>query len=79
LTGKLGFSGSAYKLSVPGNPGETIELKALAAGGMPELRFAADIKRVAEELKKRGLEVKITGGVPEVRDPDGTALSFSER
>lgn len=79
LTGKLGFSGSGYKLSVPGNPGETIELKPLAAGATPELRFAADLKRVAEELKKRGLEVKIVNRVPEVRDPDGTVISFSER
>jgi hypothetical protein len=30
-------------------------------------------------LKKRGLEVKIVGGVPEVRDPDGTVIRFSER
>jgi catechol 2,3-dioxygenase-like lactoylglutathione lyase family enzyme len=79
LTGKLGFSGSGYKLGVPGTPGETVELKPSVPGAMPELRFAADPKRAAEELKKRGLEVKTVGGVPEVRDPDGAALSFSER
>ena len=79
LTGKLGFSGSAYKLGVPGNPAETIELRPLAAGATPELRFAADPKRVIEELKKRAIEVKIVNGVPEVRDPDGTVISFSER
>jgi catechol 2,3-dioxygenase-like lactoylglutathione lyase family enzyme len=79
LIGKLGFSGSGYKLSVPGAPGETVELKLRAAGEMPELRFAADPKRAAEELKKRGLEVKLAGGVTEVRDPDGTSISFSKR
>jgi catechol 2,3-dioxygenase-like lactoylglutathione lyase family enzyme len=79
FTGKLGFSGSGYKLSVPGVPGETVELKARVAGETPELRFAADPKRATEELKKRGLEVKIVGGVPEVRDPDGTVIRFSER
>ncbi|MGD0667336.1 MAG: VOC family protein [Bryobacteraceae bacterium] len=79
FTGKLGFSGSGYKLSVPGNAAETIELRPPAAGAMPELRFAANPKQAAGELKTRGLEVKITGGIPEVRDPDGTVISFSER
>jgi catechol 2,3-dioxygenase-like lactoylglutathione lyase family enzyme len=76
---KLGFSGSGYKLSVPGAPSETIELKPDTLAGMLELRFAANPKRSADELKKRGLEVKLTGGIPEVRDPDGTAIAFSER
>jgi hypothetical protein len=49
------------------------------AGETPEIRFAADPKRAAAELKRRGLEVKIAGGVTEVRDPDGTAIDFSER
>jgi len=79
FVGKLGFQGSGYKLSLPGAPGETVELKLRVAGGMPELRFAADPKRAAAELKKRGLEVKLVDGVPEVRDPDGAAISFSER
>ncbi|MFY9724158.1 MAG: VOC family protein [Bryobacteraceae bacterium] len=79
FTGKLGFSGSGYKLSAPGTPAETIELRPPVAGAMPELTFAANPKRAAEELKKRGLELKITGGVPEVRDPDGTVICFSER
>ena len=79
FVGKLGFQGIGYKLSLPGTPGETVELKPRVPGETPELRFAADPKRAAEELKKRGLEVKIVGGVPEVRDPDGTAIYFSER
>jgi catechol 2,3-dioxygenase-like lactoylglutathione lyase family enzyme len=78
FTGKLGFSGSAYKLGVPGNPGETIELKPRTTSSAPELRFAADPKRAVDELKKRGLEVTLKGGVPEVRDPDGTIVSFDE-
>ncbi len=77
--GKLGFSGSGYTLALPGTPDETVELKPRVPGEMPELRFAADPKRAAHELKKRGLEVKLTGGVPEVRDPDGTVISFRER
>jgi catechol 2,3-dioxygenase-like lactoylglutathione lyase family enzyme len=81
FTGKLGFAGNehAYKLAVPGNPAETIELKARAANAPLELGFAADPKRAAEELKKRGLEVKLADGVAEVRDPDGTVVCFSER
>jgi len=77
--GKLGFQGSGYVLSLPGTPGETVELKLRVPGGTPEIRFAADPKRAADELKKRGLEVKLSGGVPEVRDPDGTLISFSGR
>ena len=77
--GKLGFSGSGYVLSLPGTPGETVELKPRVAGETPEIRFAADPKRAAAELKRRGLEVKMAGGVTEVRDPDGTAIDFSER
>lgn len=72
---KLGF-GNGDKLAVPGNPAETIELRAAAAGAMPELTFAADPKRAAEELKKRGLEFKMDGKIPQVRDPDGTVISF---
>jgi catechol 2,3-dioxygenase-like lactoylglutathione lyase family enzyme len=79
FTGKLGFSASGYKLGVPGTPGETIELKPSVPGAIPELRFAADPKRAAAELKKRGLDVKLSGGVPAVRDPDGVAISFSDR
>ncbi|MGO9230643.1 MAG: VOC family protein [Bryobacteraceae bacterium] len=77
--GKLGFSGSGYKLGAPGKPGETVELKPQAADTMPELTFAADPKRAAEELKKRGLEVKLAGGIAEVRDPDGAVIFFTER
>ena len=76
---KLGFSGSGDKLSLPGSPGETVELKPRVPGEVPEIRFAADPKRAAEDLKKRGLEVKLVGGVAEVRDPDGSVISFSER
>lgn len=75
---KLGFSGAGYRLSVPGNPGETIELKPWTEGAKPELRFAADPARAAEELKKRGIEVKVSAGVAEVRDPDGTAIVFAK-
>jgi catechol 2,3-dioxygenase-like lactoylglutathione lyase family enzyme len=81
FTGRLGFAGTdhTYKLVVPGSPAETIELKTQAANATPELRFAADPKRAAEELKKRGLDVKLADGVAEVRDPDGAVISFSER
>jgi catechol 2,3-dioxygenase-like lactoylglutathione lyase family enzyme len=79
FTGKLGFQGSGYKLSVPGNPSEAIELRPAAGGGMTALQFAADPKRTARELKKRGLEVKTAGGVAEVRGPDGVILFFSNR
>ena len=79
FNGKLGFEGSGYKLGVPGVPSEVVELKQRADGETPELRFAANPKRAADELKKRGLEVRIAGGVPEVRDPDGAVISFSER
>ena len=79
FTGKLGFSGSGYKLGAPGNPGETVELKPQAADAVPELTFAADPKRAAEELKKRGLAVKLASGVAEVRDPDGAVIRFTER
>jgi len=77
--GKLGFSGSGDKLSVPGDPDETIELRPWTEAAKPELRFAADPQRAAEELKKRGLEVKIAGGIAEVRDPDGTVIVFAEK
>jgi catechol 2,3-dioxygenase-like lactoylglutathione lyase family enzyme len=77
--GKLGFLGDGYRLGLPGRSDETIEIKPQTAGAMPEITFAADSKRAAEELKKRGLEVKLAGGVAEVRDPDGTVIRFCER
>jgi catechol 2,3-dioxygenase-like lactoylglutathione lyase family enzyme len=76
FTGKLGFQGSGYKLTVPGAPGEAVELKPAAGGGTVALQFEADPERAAGELKKRGLEVKMTGGIAEVRDPDGVSLRF---
>jgi catechol 2,3-dioxygenase-like lactoylglutathione lyase family enzyme len=79
FVGKLGFSGSGYRLGVPGKPDETIEIQPLVAGAVPELTFAADPKWVAGELKKRGLEGKLAGGGAEVRDPDGTVIRFCER
>jgi catechol 2,3-dioxygenase-like lactoylglutathione lyase family enzyme len=79
FTGKLGFAGSGYKLSAPGNEAETIELKPEAAGAAPELTFAADPKRAAAQLRKRGLDVRLAGGAAEVRDPDGAIVRFSER
>jgi len=77
--GKLGFLGNGYKLGIPGKSDETVEIRALVAGAAPEIVFAAEPKRAAEELKKRGLEVKLAGGVAEVRDPDGTVIRFCER
>jgi catechol 2,3-dioxygenase-like lactoylglutathione lyase family enzyme len=77
--GKLDFLGNGYTLGLPGKSDETIEIKPQTAGAGPEITFAADSKRTAEELKKRGLEVKLARGAAEVRDPDGTIIRFCER
>ena len=79
LEGKLGFQGSGLKLGVPGMPGERVEIAPLASGRKPSLTFAADPSRAAEELKKRGLEVESSGGIPVVRDPDGASIGFRAR
>ena len=79
FAGKLGFLGTGYKLGVPGNPAEAIEIRPQTAGAAAEIAFAADPKRVAGELRKRGLDVKLSGGAAEVRDPDGTVIRFTAR
>jgi catechol 2,3-dioxygenase-like lactoylglutathione lyase family enzyme len=79
FAGKLRFFGNGYKLGVPGNPAETIEIRPLTAGAAAEIAFAADPKRVAGELRKRGLDANVAGGAAEVRDPDGTVIRFTTR
>src|ERR1035438_9811675 len=75
FVGKLGFQGIGYKLSLPGTPGETVELKPRVPGETPELRFAADPKRAAEELKKRAWRSRSSAASP--RSATRTARRFT--
>ncbi len=81
FTGKLGFTDLGNgRLGAPGTSGEEVRLEPAPAGWKPRVVFhVADVKRTAEELKKRGVPVEMTGGAALVRDPDGAFLLFAER
>ena len=77
--GKLGFIDLGNgRLGAPGASGEQIQLEATTAEWRPRLVFAVtDVKRTADELKKRGVPVEMSGDSVVVRDPDGAILVFS--
>jgi catechol 2,3-dioxygenase-like lactoylglutathione lyase family enzyme len=81
FTGKLGFKNLEHgQLGAPGASGEQIQLETSTADWKPGAVFqVADLKRTAEELKKRGVPVEITAGAAMVRDPDGAHLLFIAR
>jgi catechol 2,3-dioxygenase-like lactoylglutathione lyase family enzyme len=81
FTGKLGFTDLGKgRLGTPGTSGEEIQLEPASPEWKPRLVFqVADVKRTAEELKKRGVAVEINGGGALVRDPDGFVLLFAGR
>ena len=65
-------------LLLPGDSGETIELKSFDDHALPDLVFRVDhIRHVAKDLKSRGFDVKITATGDYIVDPDGTIIEFS--
>jgi hypothetical protein len=81
FTGKLGFKDLGHgRVGAPGTSGEEMQLEPSTAGWKPSAVFQVEnTKRTAEELKKRGVPVEITGGGVLVRDPDGAHLLFLAR
>lgn len=84
FTGKLGFEdrggNGPVRLRLPGGSGEEIEIEATTAGWKPRITLAVeDVGRTAEELKKRGLAARMSGGAVSVSDPDGAVIEFTAR
>ena len=79
FTGKLGFTELARgRLVTPGTSGEEILLVTASYDWKPRLVFqVANMKRTAEELKKRGVPVEMSAGTALVHDPDGYLLVFA--
>ncbi len=83
-TGGLGFEalgrGDPARLRVPGGSGHEVELTPAGERAKPGLKFAvADLRRVADELRNRGLTVKTSPTAVTVTDPDGVTISFAAR
>jgi len=82
-TTKLGFEergkGAPVRLLLPGKSGEEVELDPAAPGWKPRLTFAVlDVRRAADELRKRGIPPRTTGPASvSAADPDGAVIVFT--
>lgn len=78
-TGKLGFpapSGPAREMRIPGSSGQFVALKGVGEE-LPDATFGvADLAKTVRELRRRGLQIMVKGGLATVKDPDGLLLGF---
>jgi len=80
-TSKLGFENlgtqGVDRLGVPGGSGDEIELETATSRTKPRLAFTVkDVKRTADDLRRRGFAVRKDGDSAFVTDPDGAMLIF---
>lgn len=80
--GTLGFEDLARdgvaRLRAPGSSGEVVQLEPSTSDWKPRIEFAvADVPRTRDELRKRGLAVRMSGGAALVTDPDGAVIVFT--
>lgn len=65
------------RMSLPNVPDLRIQIRASAAGVVPETLFrVADMAKAADQLKAAGLEVRQEGNRVLVNDPDGNVFAF---
>lgn len=70
--GKMGL-----RVTLPNVPGLRVQLRATAAGVIPETTFrVADTAKTTQQLQALGLTVKQEGNRVIVNDPDGNAFAF---
>jgi hypothetical protein len=83
-TGKLGFQvqgGSGpVRLRLPGKSGEEVELEQAGPDWKPRITFAVvDVRRTEQELRRRGIVPRTTGGTVAITDPDGVLVLFTSK
>ena len=74
---RLGFTGGSGTLRLPGGSGEEIVVEAAGEGFAPRITMSVkDTRRAAEELRRRGLTVRMSPDGTSVTDPDGVVITF---
>jgi catechol 2,3-dioxygenase-like lactoylglutathione lyase family enzyme len=67
------------RLTTPGAPDLTLELRPAVSGARPQFLFPiSDARKAADLLKDAGVKADRTGKLVFVRDPDGNAFVFLE-